>query len=57
MSVRNDKEKIIREMMNLRTLIREIWEDAPKLIRDKAFEKKKEAQEKLNSIQDMIFNI
>ncbi|MHA1844449.1 MAG: hypothetical protein ACTSWG_03125 [Candidatus Helarchaeota archaeon] len=53
MSVKKDKEKIIREIMDLRTMITEITlYDSYK----GKYEKKK-TQEQLNKIQDMVFNI
>ncbi len=47
MSVKKDKDAIIDEIRNLRTLISEL---------DNA-DKKEEAQKKLNRIQDMVFQI
>lgn len=63
MTIRTDKEKIIKEIMNLRTLVNEI--DLQKktniisyfLVNRKNTEKIGDIQRKINRIHDMIFNI
>jgi len=63
MSVRTDKEKIIREIMNLRTLVNEVDLQKKKnvisyfLANRKNADKILEIYRHINKIHDMIFNI
>jgi len=63
MSIRKDKEKIIRAIMDLRTLVGEIdthrteTKDLSIIQQKNNSDKKAEVQSKINAIHDMIFNI
>lgn len=63
MSVRNDKEKIIREIMDLRTMIDDIKYKYcfDPIVYDMVLKvdlsKKEEAQNQLNKIHNMVFNL
>ena len=56
MSIRIDKEKIIREIMDLRTLIGNIHLDNTETV-FQLDDMKKEMETQLNKIHDMVFGI